>query len=718
MNRWLKSKWTIGAGVALLLYTAVGFLVLPAVIKSQMLKRLPALTHRNVAVQQVRLNPYALSFTLRGLALTETNGDAFASLGELYVNFELSSIIRRGIAFSQISLKQPSANILYFRDHTFNFSNLISTNAPPRRKSKKKEPLPLVSIGTLEITNGAVAYTDFNHSTPAEYHFGPINIHVNDFTTRPKTGSPYSIAVSSDTGGKFTWSGDISINPPHSAGNFTLTGLQMKRLAAYLRDTAHMELTSGRFELQTDYRFDMAGDTTTFAVSNLTVNLNELAVSNAQMRADLETLRVNVRDVAFDSASNFVRIGALVIDDAAFRFTDQSIQPNVTAGIEKLTGNIKGLTSDLNTAAAVDLKGKVNSRAPFAISGQVNPLPKHLFVDLAILFQDVGLTPISPYMAKYAGYPLEKGALSLDLHYHITHGELKAKNNIRFDQFSLGAANGSADATKMPVKLAVALLQDRHGVIALDVPVTGRLDDPKFKLGPILWQQFMNIIMKAATQPFAMLGSMFGGGEDLDFIAFETGRADFAPNETRKLDTLAHALDERPTLKLVISGSVDPVKDREALARLKLELKLRQLRLQELGQKAGSIDTVVLEPQDRERLLKLTYAETAGLVSANATATSRDTALAHINARQNFEPGRKAAPTGPARPAAGSLTPGDMQKFIVEKTAITQADFAALTQERAAKVQTYLLQTGRVAADRLSVGAPSRDWSRVNLSLQ
>ena len=713
MKRWLKSKWTIGVGVTVLLYTVVGFFVLPVIIKWQMLKRLPALTHRNVAVGQVRLNPYALSFMLNGLRLTETNGDEFASLGELYVNFELSSILCRGIVFREIKLNQPSANILYFKDGTFNFSNLISTNAPPPREPKKKEPLPIVIIGTLEITNGAVAFTDFNHSTPAEYHFGPINIHVNEFTTRPKTGSPYSIAVSSDTGGKFTWSGEISINPPHSAGNFTLIGLQMKRLAAYLRDAAHMELTSGRFELQTDYRFDMTGETMTFGVSNLTLNVNELEVSKPQFRANLDTLRLNVRDVAFDSASNHVTIGAVIIDDAAFRVTDQSIEPHVTGGIEKLTGTVKGLASDLHTAAAVDLKGNVSGHAPFAISGQVNPLAKNLFLDLAILFQNVGLTPISPYMAKYAGYPVENGALSLDLHYHVTQRELNAKNNIRFDQLTLGPASGSTNATKAPVKLAVALLRDRHGVIALDIPVTGRLDDPKFKLGPILWQQFMIVIMKAATQPFAMLGSMFGGGEDLDFIAFEPGRADFTPGEIKKLDTLARALDERPALRLVISGSVDPVKDREALALAKLELRLRQLRLQELGQKTNAIDTVVLEPQDRERLLKLAYAEAAGLAGS-----SKDVALSHLNTRQNFESARKATSTGPATPAAGTLTPGDMQKFIVDKTEISQADFAALTQERAAKVQAYLSETGRVAADRLNVGAPSRNFSRVNLSLQ
>ena len=144
LKRWLRSKWAIGVGTAVLIYTLTGFFLIPALIKSQMLKRLPALTHRRVTVQQVRLNPYALSFTLRGFALTETNGDPFVSLGELYVNFELSSIVHRGLVFSEISLKEPSANIVCLKDGTFNFANLISTNEPPAapQPKPKSEPKP------------------------------------------------------------------------------------------------------------------------------------------------------------------------------------------------------------------------------------------------------------------------------------------------------------------------------------------------------------------------------------------------------------------------------------------------------------------------------------------------------------------------------------------------------------------------------------------------
>ena len=317
LKRWLRSKWAVGVGIAVLIYTLTGFFLLPVIIKSQMLKRLPALTHRHVTVQQVRLNPYALSFTLRGFALTETNGEPFASLGELYVNFELSSIIHRGLVFSEISLKEPSANIVYFRDGSFNFSNLISTNETPTApspKPKSKEQLPLVMVGTLSITNAAATFTDRHRAPPFEQRFGPINIRLSHFTTRPKAGSPYSVVASTGAGETFAWAGDIGVNPPHSAGTFTITGLQLKRYAPYAQDAAHVDVTGGRVDLQTDYLFDMAGGAMTLAISNAVLDVSELQVGVAQpkpARANVDKLHLSVSDIAFDSAERNVNVAEI-----------------------------------------------------------------------------------------------------------------------------------------------------------------------------------------------------------------------------------------------------------------------------------------------------------------------------------------------------------------------------------------------------------------------
>jgi hypothetical protein len=771
----------IGVAIAIGLYSVTGFFILPAIIKSQMLKRLPALMHRNVAIQEVKLNPYALSFTMRGFSLTETNGDEFASLGELYVNFESISLLKRGFVFKEISVKKPSANVVRLMDGTFNFANLLTNIASSGVSPKPSQQLPLVMIDELKIEDGQFSFTDLDRKKPFRRQLGPINVNLTKFTTRPKEGSPYSVVVSTEDGRTFAWSGDVTLTPLHSAGTFKLDGFQITRYAPYIEDAAPIQILSGQMDLQTDYRVDVTGEEASVAISNVTVDVSHLQVEMAQpkpMRAVVDQLHLSVSGIKLDTAAKSIdvvevrladlktgvtllsgaantqavaettspllaflkplaaqthdfhaTIGEIAVDNASFHFTDESVEPHVESTIGEFGGSVKDLASDLNTVAAVDFKGKVNNYAPFSINGKINPLASDLFVDLAISLKDDALVPGSSYAAKYVGYPFQKGALSLDLHYYVTQRELKAENKVRVDQLQLGDPSGSPDAIKLPVKLGIALLQDRHGVIALDVPLHGRLDDPKFRLGPLIMQVFMNVITKAVTKPFALLGSVFGGGEDLDHIAFDLGKADFTAGEVSKLDTLATALYERPALKLGITGSIDPVKDREAMAKLKLERKLGELRVKELqaaGQKVMSPDSVRLVPEDRERLIKLAYAEAMGLVSSKASATGASTVLAHLTTRQNFEPLHKTKGTDQSKDATAEapVSPADMEAKLLELTEITPDDYKKLMDARAGVVQSYLLQSGKVTSERLTIIAPKmvdasfQGSNRANLTLQ
>ena len=774
-------RWAVGIGIAVALYTILGFVVLPAIIKSQILKRLPALTHRRVAVQEVKLNPYALSFTLRGLSLTETNGDEFASLGELYVNFQSISLLKWGFVFREIRLVRPSTKIVLLANGTFNFSNLLTSEGPPAARQSPPQRLPLVVIDALKIQDGRFDFTDLSQKKPFHQRVGPINVRLTNFTTRPKEGSSYSITVTTDDGETIAWSGDLTVSPPHSAGTFQLAGLQIKKYAVYLEDAAPVRILGGRVNVRTDYRVDLTGGSASLAVSNLVLDLDGLEAMATQprpARANIDKLRLSISGVTFDSTSrnlavaeirlaglesgvtllpgtaatqtvvqasvpatsvtrepatptgNFqVQIGEIALDNASFHFADDSINPHVESSVGQFTGTMKGLSSDINSVAAVSFKGKVNNYAPFWISGKINPLASNLFVDVAISLKQDALKPDSPYAAKYVGYPVDNGALSLDLRYYVSQGELKSENKVRVDQLQLGEASNSPDAIKLPVKLGIAVLQDRHGVIALDLPVNGRLDDPKFKLGPVIMQVFMNVMTKAMTKPFALLGSVFGGGEDLNHIAFEPGTADFVPGEAVKLDTLATALYERPQLKLGIIGSIDPVADRAALARQKLDRKLVELRAKELeasGQKVTSVDAVRLTPEDRQRLLKLAYAEAMGLVNPRASSARAAAVVAHLTTRQNFEPLRKAETAQQTNTPSTSQTPSlaDMEAKLIEVADVTPADFTKLMEHRAAAVRAYLLQSGKVEPERITIAAPkpvntsSPGASRVDLTLE
>src|ERR1700693_5951894 len=111
--------------------------------------------------------------------------------------------------------------------------------------------------------------------------------------------------------------------------------------------------------------------------------------------------------------------------------------------------------------------------------------------------KDLDLTTVNPYSGHFAGYKIDKSKLSVDVSYKIEQRTLAAQQHFVVEQLQLGDRVESPDAVHLPLKIAVALLKDRNGVIDITLPMSGSLDDPHFSIGPVIWQAFINLIVKA-----------------------------------------------------------------------------------------------------------------------------------------------------------------------------------------------------------------------------
>ncbi len=356
-----------------------------------------------------------------------------------------------------------------------------------------------------------------------------------------------------------------------------------------------------------------------------------------------------------------------------------SVKPNYTADLSALAGRVTGLSSEATKMADLDLKCMFNNYAPLEITGRINPLREDLFVDIKARFTDVDLSPLTPYSGKYAGYTIKKGKLSLDLKYLIDKKKLDSSNVVFLDQFTFGERVESDKATKLPVRLAVALLKDRKGEIHLDLPVTGRTDDPKFRIGGLILQVILNILSKAATSPFALLGAIFGGGEELGYMEYDYGRADLGEAGIKKLDTLAKALSDRPALKLSIEGHVDIEKDKEALRQIIFNRKVKAQKLKDMiseGEKAVPVDDVTVSPAEYEKYLRLAYKAEKFPKPRNIIGFAK------------------------------KLPVPEMEKLMLTNTEVTDSDLRALASQRAEKVRAYIIGTGKVESERVFMAEP------------
>ena len=335
-------------------------------------------------------------------------------------------------------------------------------------------------------------------------------------------------------------------------------------------------------------------------------------------------------------------------------------------------GRVSGLSSEPGKMADLDLKAKINNFAPAEITGKLNPLAKPIYVDIGMRLDNMDLPPTSPYSTKYIGYSIVSGQLSLNLKYLVANDKLTATNDIKIDQFNLSdqLENPKAKAAKYPVKLAIAIMKDRNGLIDLDIPVSGDLKNPKFALGEVIWTAVKHILDRIVTAPFALIGKLFGGGPELGYVEFDYGRADFGANDVKKLSTLSKVLFERPKLKLEMTGRIDPANDPEGLRRVMFLRELKEQKYEDLSKKErpADVDDVVIKPEEYNKYLKKAY---------------------------------KAAKFPKPKGFLGiekSLPPPEMEKLMLTNIVITQADLRQLSIQRADKVRDYLLTNGKVAA--------------------
>ena len=305
-----------------------------------------------------------------------------------------------------------------------------------------------------------------------------------------------------------------------------------------------------------------------------------------------------------------VKIGKITLQGGHVRFSDNFIKPNYTANLRQVGGSITGLSSEPGTQAAVELRGSYDNVAPLTVAAQINPLSAKPYLDLQADVKGIELTSLSAYSAKYAGYAIDKGKLSVFVKYKIENDQLEAENRVFLDQLTFGEAVDSPEATKLPVRLAVSLLKNRNGEIDVNLPISGSLNDPQFSVGGVVVKVIVNLLAKAITSPFALIGSMFGSGEELSSVEFDAGRAALTPDTVKRLENLAKALIDRPGIKLDIEGKVDPELDPEGLKRARMERKVRALKREELTKKnveSGSAETVEVSAQEYPALLERVY---------------------------------------------------------------------------------------------------------------
>jgi hypothetical protein len=528
------------------------------------------------------------------------------------------------------------------------------------------------SISDITLNNSQVNFIDKQPTTSTEIVINKINFAIQGVSHNLSKSLPFNLTYYINQEGETKLNGQVTALPLDVQAHLTLKEFALPALQPYIDDLAKVNLEQGKLSisgdinLRTNKQDQMQGnfqgafnidhfntkdkvleqrlvgwqsltiDPININFNPLSITINKVALTEPYVRliitedrsVNLAKLVINNQGSEKMTASNkqkrteieteqqkskqpavAVKVDKITIKGGDAYFADLSLQPQFATSIQKINGEINGLSSEDLTRADVNIRGSIEEYGKMLVKGKINPLSGDLYTDINVNFDKIELAHLTPYSGRHVGYEIDKGKLSLDLNYQIANNRLIAKNHLTLDQFELGQQVNSSEALNLPLKLAIALLTDKNGIIDIQLPITGDMDDPDFAISGLVIKAFVNLLTKAVTSPFSLIANLIGGDPgELNSLAFELGSTKLTAANIEQLNSLASILNSRPNLILEVRAMVDEKQDGLALKRQKMRTLLIKSAIDnnvEQEQRIAAIEKLLGEYGGKQELNKL-----------------------------------------------------------------------------------------------------------------
>ncbi len=343
MNHELINKYRkpvlITAGI-IAAYALIGFVILPAILKSQLPQIVEEETGRKATLEQVKFNPFSLEFSLLGFDMQERGSQTFVSFDKFFVNVQVwSSIKEFALVLDEVSLEGPYARFEMLPEGQYNFSDLLNGTDDKEEAEEKDEEegvFPLI-INNINLVQGELEIVDSLHSKPDSTLIHDLNLHLEHFSTLLNDQSDLGFSLALNTGGVLDWQGEVGVNPLYSNGKVKIEGLKFARIwKQFLQDKVEFKWKEGTQLVSFDYAFSYADDEATFQLTKGRL------------------LTEGLKFTAKESTEKLIDIPYFLVDDIHFDLTKQTI-------------NIAKIESrDVDVEAWYNQAGKLNMQTAFA----------------------------------------------------------------------------------------------------------------------------------------------------------------------------------------------------------------------------------------------------------------------------------------------------------------------------------------------------------------
>lgn len=368
-------------------------------------------------------------------------------------------------------------------------------------------------------------------------------------------------------------------------------------------------------------------------------------------------------------------IKAIKLRDGLVQFSDYAVVPQFKTEIRKLNGSLLGVSNVPGRYAAIALNGLIADKGSFRAKGQASfddPRRNH---DLSFEFRNVPLKITNAYFMKYAGYAIDDGRLDLFLNYKAKDAELVGQNRFVIKDIKLGEELANFQGKRLPLRLAVALLEDSDNIIDISLSIKGNVDSPEFSASGLVWQAIRTVLTNIVTAPFRALAALLGLQSDAPIYSV-LGESSFLPADQEKLDKLGSVLVKRPNATLEFLGAYDPAADKLELARARAD----QAILNAAGFKLSAGEPLPIPSLSDPRVqsgVRSAYGEQVGRIKL----AQRLITLPDNEARYQ-----------------------QLRNEIIKSYAIGDAELKQLAMARADRARELMVQNNPALAERLKVG--------------
>lgn len=454
----IKIAVLIAAGL-IGIYAALGFYVLPMLVKSKLPTLIQQETGRKASISTVRFDPFSLQLSLQGFELQEPSGQLFAGFDGFIVNINArQSIAQAALVIDSVLLNKPVIRVTKDKDGTFNFKDLFKDSNEAKQEGGKIFP---VNIVKLSIAEGKLDWEDAHFNSPEKETAYPINLVIDNLTTQADKPSNLGLSLELNSGGKLDWQGTISINPLSSSGHIKLEKVQLPRIRAlalqdfvqldlqgyelfeadykahYVDNQFNVNLNKGKFELH-DFqvshssqdkplmkmvRFTVQGigfnlEKHELVVESVSANdadfkawLNPEGVLNYQPLLPIATDEVPSGE-SVEKTSWSIKVNNIALNNCGLTFEDQTLKKPVTITAKPINFKLTDYSNQAGASLPFQLSAGFNETGLIKLDGNtvIEPLSAQIAVDV----KDIALENFQAYVDKFARLDVIDGSLAVD----------------------------------------------------------------------------------------------------------------------------------------------------------------------------------------------------------------------------------------------------------------------------------------------------------------